>query len=561
MQAIEDIHRIGNYFTKGSTVFYFNKAALPGKNLRVFIYIRVSTKLQEYRFSLKAQIQELVQYAHSMGWIIVGIYRDVDSGGKLDKAGLTQMLDDVDDDKGDVVLCIDQDRLSRLDTVSWEYLKSQLRENSVKIAEPGKITDLADEDDEFFSDLKNLFAKREKKKIVKRMMRGKRQRTREGKGWGKPPFEYLYDKNTGKHTVNEAYSWVIPTIDDLYLKQGLSDEKIAEVLNGIKKPPSGKPWNSQHISKRLTSKAYHGVMEKSFSNGETIVTPGVYPPLRSKETWHRIQLKRKEKYQRRNPIYPALTRNIAVTCGDCGRKLSLKQSGSIKYGIHFYYKHGREHKPDYSPDCGMSINSIRIDFNLIRAVKEILDNEETARRYIQFEYNPQDIEQLNAEIEGVNKQLNEVQQMYDNLLDLVLKGGGGFSGGLLESKQAELESQRQVHTARKRQLENKKEAVMQQMFNYVAVSQYFEALLYLDEEMTPQEQMELIGRLFPSGVLYEDKLVLKAYLNGETPFPVVVPVAPNPFGYMNNGGPRKKRSTKASLGLKKITEEVKKQFL
>ncbi|WP_174351323.1 recombinase family protein [Paenibacillus sp. JMULE4] len=558
MQAVEDIQYIADHFTKGSAVYYFNKAALPGKDYRIFIYIRVSTKLQEHRFSLKAQIQELVQYAHSMGWIIVGIYRDVDSGGKLDKAGLTQMLDDVDDDKGDVVLCIDQDRLSRLDTVSWEYLKSQLRENSVKIAEPGKITDLADEDDEFFSDLKNLFAKREKKKIVKRMMRGKRQRTREGKGWGKPPFEYLYDKNTGKHTVNEAYSWVIPTIDDLYLKQGLSDEKIAEVLNGIKKPPSGKPWNSQHISKRLTSKAYHGVMEKSFSNGETIVTPGVYPPLRSKETWHRIQLKRKEKYQRRNPIYPALMRNIAVTCGDCGRKLSLKQSGSIKYGIHFYYKHGREHKPDYSPGCGMSINSIRIDFNLIRAVKEILDNEETARRYIQFEYNPQDID---AEIEGVNKQLNEVQQMYDNLLDLVLKGGGGFSGGLLESKQAELESQRQVHTARKRQLENKKEAVMQQMFNYVAVSQYFEALLYLDEEMTPQEQMELIGRLFPSGVLYEDKLVLKAYLNGETPFQVDVPVAPNPFGYMNNGGPRKKRSTKTSLGLKKITEEVKKQFL
>jgi DNA invertase Pin-like site-specific DNA recombinase len=559
MEAIEQ--RIADYFSSSrGAVYYFDKTALPGKDLRVFIYIRVSTKLQEHRFSLKAQIQELVQYAHSMGWVIVGIYRDVDSGGKLDKAGLTQLLDDVDDDKGDVVLCIDQDRLSRLDTVSWEYLKSQLRENSVKIAEPGKITDLADEDDEFFSDLKNLFAKREKKKIVKRMMRGKRQRTREGKGWGKPPFEYLYDKNTGKHSINEAYSWVIPTIDDLYLKQGLSDEKIAEVLNGIKKPPSGKPWNSQHISKRLTSKAYHGVMEKSFSNGETIVTPGVYPPLRTEETWHRIQLKRKEKYQRRAPIYPALTRNIAVTCGCCGRKLSLKQSGSNEYGIHFYYKHGRQHKPDYSPDCGMSINSIRIDFNLLQAVKDILNNEETARRYIQFEYSPQDIDQLNAEIAAVNRQLNEVQQMYDNLLDLVLKGGSGFSAGLLESKQAELESQRQLHTTRKRQLESKKEAIMAKMFNYEAVSQYFEALLYLDSETTPQEQMELIGRLFPSGVLYEDKLVLQAYLNGETPFPVTVPVAPNPFGYMNNGGPRKKRSTKTSLGLAKISEETKKQL-
>jgi DNA invertase Pin-like site-specific DNA recombinase len=556
--AIEQ--RIADYFSSSQgAVYYFNKAALPGKDYRVFIYIRVSTKLQEHRFSLKAQIQELIQYAKSMGWVVVGIYRDVDSGGKLDKAGLSQLLDDVDEDKGDVVLCIDQDRLSRLDTVSWEYLKSQLRENSVKIAEPGKITDLADEDDEFFSDLKNLFAKREKKKIVKRMMRGKRQRTREGKGWGKPPFEYIYDKNTGKHSVNDAYSWVIPLIDDLYLNKDLSDEKIAEVLNGIKKTPSGKPWISQHISKRLTSKAYHGVMEKVFSNGETITTPGVYPALRTEETWHRIQVRRKEKYQRRNPIYPALTRNIAVTCGECGCKLSLKQSGSKEYGIHFYYKHGRQHKPDYSPGCNMSINSLRIDFNLLQAVKDILNNEETARRYVQFEYSPQDIEQLNAEIDAVGRLLAAVQQKYDNLLDLVLQGGAGFSPGLLETKQAALANEREVHIARKKQLENKKEVVLAKMFNYEAVSQYFEALLYLDEEMTPQEQMDLIGRLFPSGVLHEDKLVLQAYLNGETPFPVNVPVAANPFGYMNNGS-RKERKTKSSLGIAKITEEAKKQL-
>jgi DNA invertase Pin-like site-specific DNA recombinase len=547
MEAIEQ--RIADYFSSSrGAVYYFNRAALPGKDMRCFIYIRVSTKLQEHRFSLKAQIQELVKYAQSMGWVIVGIYRDVDSGGKLDKAGLTQLLDDVDDDKGDVVLCIDQDRLSRLDTVSWEYLKSQLRENNVKIAEPGKITDLADEDDEFFSDLKNLFAKREKKKIVKRMMRGKRQRTREGKGWGKPPFEYIYDKNTGKHTINEAYRWTIPLIDRLYLQEGLSDEKIAEVLNGIKKPPSGKPWNSQHIRLRLTSKAYHGVMEKTFSNGETIVTPGVYPPLRTEETWHRIQIKRKENYRRRKPVYPALTRNINITCGECGRKLSLKQSGSPEYGVHYYYRHGRAGKPDYSPNCNMAINTLRIDFNLIQAVKDILNDEETARRYVQFEYSPQDIEQLNVEIDAVGRLLAAVQQKYDNLLDLVLQGGAGFSPGLLEAKQQELAAEREIHMARKKQLERKKEIILAKMFNYEAVSQYFEALVYLDEEMTPQEQMELIGRLFPSGELYEDKLVLQAYLNGETPFPVTVPVAPNPFGYTTDGT-RKKRRTKKSLGI------------
>lgn len=528
MEAREQ--QIAEYFSSSrSAVYYFNKAALPGKNLRVFIYIRVSTKLQEHRFSLKAQIQELLQYAEHMGWVIVGIYRDVDSGGKLDKSGLTQLLDDVDDDKGDVVLCIDQDRLSRLDTVSWEYLKSQLRENSVKIAEPGKITDLADEDDEFFSDLKNLFARREKKKTVKRMMRGKRQRTREGKGWGKPPFEYVYDKNTGTYSINDEYSWTIPLIDDLYLNKNLSDVSIAEVLNGIKKPPSGGPWYSAHIRSRLKNKAYHSVMEKTFANGETIITPGVYPPLRTEETWHKIQIRRKEKYRRRNPTTPLITRNIAVTCGHCGGSLIIKQGGSDVYHYHYYYRHrkGKLYKPNPT-DCDIGINLIRIEPNLLTAVKDILTNEETAKKYIQFEYSPQDIEQLNAEIAAVVKQLNEVQRMYDNLLDLVLKGGEGFSAGLLESKQAELESQRQLFTTRKRQLEMKKESVMAKMFNYDAVSQYLESLVYLETEMTPQEQQDLIGRLFPSGILYEDKFILTGYLNGHD-FQVNIPVAPDPF--------------------------------
>src|SRR5699024_7528725 len=142
---------------------------------------------------------------------LVSEFVDVESGGVLDKKGLSALLDIVEAGKVDVVLCMDQDRLSRLDTVSWEYLKSVLRENNVKIAEPnGTLTDLSNEDDEFVSDLKNLLAQRDKKKTVRRMMYGKRQRLREGKAWGKYPFEYYLDKKTAKHYVKDGWEWVIP---------------------------------------------------------------------------------------------------------------------------------------------------------------------------------------------------------------------------------------------------------------------------------------------------------------------------------------------------------------
>ncbi|MCT8138592.1 recombinase family protein [Anaerobacillus sp. CMMVII] len=80
--------------------------------MRCAIYIRVSTKLQEDRFSLGAQSSELNTYAVKQGWNIIGQYKDVESGGKLNKQGLNQLLDLVEDGAIDVVLVIDQDRLS-----------------------------------------------------------------------------------------------------------------------------------------------------------------------------------------------------------------------------------------------------------------------------------------------------------------------------------------------------------------------------------------------------------------------------------------------------------------
>lgn len=52
-------------------------------------------------------------------------FQDIESGGKLHKKGLNSLLDIVEEGKIDVVVYIDQDRLSRLDTISWEYLRTK----------------------------------------------------------------------------------------------------------------------------------------------------------------------------------------------------------------------------------------------------------------------------------------------------------------------------------------------------------------------------------------------------------------------------------------------------
>src|SRR5690625_721393 len=343
--------------------------------MRVANYYRVSTKLQQDRFSLGAQKTELRSYASRQRWEVIDEFVDVETGGKLDKEGLNNLLDLVESGKIDAVLVMDQDRLSRLDTISWEYLKSVLRENKVKIAEPsGTITDLTNEDDEFLSDLKNLLAQREKRSVVRRMMYGKRQRLREGKGWGRPPFEYYYDKEKSFYFVKDGWEWVIPFIDNLYLNKNLGMQSIMNELNKVSKTPTGRKWNEHLVHTRLTSKCFHGVQEMTFSNGETI-TADVYEPMRTEETFNKIQELRK----RRSKQFSISTRTsdnninllkyVPKQCSYCGRDLSVLQQGTAAKP-RYYAQHGRKQSIRTGEVCDIYINAKRYEYNMMKALRD-----------------------------------------------------------------------------------------------------------------------------------------------------------------------------------------------
>ena len=494
--------------------------------MRVIIYYRVSTKLQEDKFSLKAQKQELTKYANSQGWEIVGEFRDVDSGGKLDKVGLNAMLDRIEEDEVDVVLCIDQDRLSRLDTVAWEFLKDALRDNKVKIAEPGSMTDLSNEDQEFMSDIKNLMARKEKRTIVRRMMRGKRQRTREGKGWGRSPIEYLYDKNTSTYSINEKWSWLIPFIDELYLDKDKSDQAIAKELNKICKTPTGKTWSDTHVRQKLTNEAYCGRMIKSFSNGETIVVDDVYPRLRSDEQHQKIQEKRKNKFRRKPMTTPQLLRRVHMECAYCGRKLAIHMSGVKEYGLHFYITHNKKQQNIAQGRCEFTLNTLRVEHNIISAVKSIIKGEEFAKKYIQLEYDPDDLQQMEKEIKQVAKLQTDVRAKIDRLLALYLDGS--WSKEQLDQQKKLLESELKVHESRHRQLSSKRDLVKANQFNYDTVVQYLAVAERFDVLLEKDEQMEMIGRLFPEAKVFEDHIMLYGMLPNDIPIEVRVPVDENP---------------------------------
>lgn len=500
--------------------------------MRAAIYIRVSTKMQEDRYSLAAQHTELTAYATNQGWAIIDEFKDVDSGGKLDKKGLNNLLDAVEEGRIDVVLCIDQDRLSRLDTVAWEYLKATLRDNHVKIAEPGNIVDLSNEDDEFISDIKNLIAKREKKAIVRRMMRGKRQLMREGKGWGKPPFEYYYDKKEKVYMLDDNWSWVIPFIDDLFLNKQYGMVTIANKLNEVCKTPTGNLWNEHLIWTRLTTKAYHGVMEKTYANGETITIEDLYPALRTKETWEKLQyerVKRGEQYKttsrQRDNLH--ILRRTYITCGECGRKINLAMHGT-KESPRYYLKHGRKLKLKDETVCDLSINTVRVEANIIKAIKDILTNKDLAKNYMDISNNKGEIATTKQQLAKSEKAVNVLQAKLDKLLDLFLDGK--MKKEVLLKKQTELETTLSALTKQHEQFRAKYEMLKKNESSFDYLYELLEIADGFETELTPAERAQVMGNLFPSAVIYPDHLLLKAEFKG-VPLDLKIPVAEDPFAW------------------------------
>ncbi|AJK88531.1 MULTISPECIES: recombinase family protein [Lysinibacillus] len=475
----------------------------PRTSLRAAIYIRVSIKnLQEDRYSLSAQTTELTRYAESQGWEIVDIFKDTDSGTKLKKPGLESLLDYVEDGKIDVVLVIEQDRLSRLDAVSWHFLKNVLRENNVKIAEPGHIMDLSNVDDEFYSDLKNIFAHRNRRDIIRKMMRGKRQFTREGKVWGKQPDGYIHVKETSSVVVDENRSWIIPYIDDLLLEQGISATGVASCLNQLCKTPTGKEWTVNQVLQRYKNKAYHGVLEKTFSNGETITVEDVYPKLRSLETFEAITQRLKENYKAK-PAESHFLRNVIITCASCNRLVSVNKTSSHSrkkdktYPV-FTLRHLNESTHD---DCEAKpyVNTKRIKNILITAVKSILIDEKTAKKYIDAEFDDKELDKIKKQLSELNKQKNDVNSKMDKILKLYLDGK--WSEEVLDKERDQLDSRLKHIENSIDDLKRKYELVKTSQFNYDVVVEFLSIAAHFDSLLEESEQQRLIGSIFPTATL------------------------------------------------------------
>jgi site-specific DNA recombinase len=315
------------------------------------IYIRVSTEKQREKFSLPSQEKILIEFVKSKGWDYILYNEGAGSGETLEnRPQMMKLLEDAKVKKFDVCLVIELERLSRdEDLFDWLTIKKTFRDNKIKIATPNQTYDLSDDEDDFLSDLFGALAKREKKKLLKRMKRGSLEAVSKGVYIGSHlRLGYKYDKTTKKLCIVPEEAEIIKKIFELSNEQNLGTVAIAGYLNQNKIPTplefaekkgsyKGKgfkigSWTGGVVWRILTNSIYYGVYNYNKAEHKNKKRIGKRPesewikqavePIISYEEFQRAQenIKSRAKWADRNTKNEYLLSGL-LYCAECESRL------------------------------------------------------------------------------------------------------------------------------------------------------------------------------------------------------------------------------------------------
>lgn len=347
------------------------------------VSMRVSTRQQEERYGLAWQREHLPAYGEQYLGACLGVYDEgaISTSVPFERRDVLQdMLTDLETLRPGYHLVADQDRLARGD--DFALIKRELRRLGVRLAfyregAPPEILDLDDEYGDFSSDIFAAVAKLEKRRIAKRMRRGKQQAAREGKAV--QPVPYGYCKPTeGTVAVDPERAAVVILIFERLAGGGWSLRRLVRWLNAEKIPsPRGKVggWNISYMGKLVRNTAYIGV-------GRMLGEEVPFPALIDEQTFYRAHAaieQNKRLSRRNNHRFDYLIRGLAV-CGRCGRAIT----GHPKHNKPYYRCNGRLHDKSKGAACCCDQPEVQagpIDDAVWTEVSKLVLNPEIISRY------------------------------------------------------------------------------------------------------------------------------------------------------------------------------------
>ena len=209
------------------------------RQLKCYIYTRVSTSMQVDGYSLDAQKDKLHKYADYQDMIIAGEYSDEGKSGKSveGRPQFQQMLSNIESGKDNVdyVLVF---KLSRFGRNAADVLSSlqRMQDFGVNLICVEDGIDSSKDAGKLMISVLSAVAEIERENILVQTMEGRRQKAREGK-WNGGFAPYGYQLINGELHIAEDEAEIIRIIYDKYANTTMGIAAIATFLNnsGYKK--------------------------------------------------------------------------------------------------------------------------------------------------------------------------------------------------------------------------------------------------------------------------------------------------------------------------------------
>lgn len=278
--------------------------------MKTCIYLRKSRADEELEKkenvdTLSRHRSTLLEVAKKQNLNVVEIKEEIVSGDSIAKRPkMIQLLEEVENNLYDAVLCMDIDRLGRGDMQDQGRILNTFKETNTLIITPDKTYNLNNDLDEEMTEFKTFFARRELKVITKRMQRGRVKSIEEGNFIGSTAplgYTFEYDKLGKRHMIiDEETAPAIRLVFDMYLR-GEGAYKIMNQLNTLGyKTTAGKCFTECAVRRIIRNKTYcgyvtwfeykrKGTKTRKNKGNDMIVCKGKHQAIISEDDWNQAQ--------------------------------------------------------------------------------------------------------------------------------------------------------------------------------------------------------------------------------------------------------------------------------
>jgi len=258
------------------------------KNRRVAIYCRVSTDQQDREEGGSLDTQEIRcrEYCKFESLDIVEIYKDVASGGTMERPSLQRLFADAKEGKFELIVVTKVDRFSRsiVDFLNTNQTLIDLKIEFYPVDQG--IFGTKGPEGELMRNILLAFAQFEREMTRKRTTEGMRAKINRGE-WRGGPTPFGYKSDNGRLVIDNQEANIVKRIFDEYLG-GKSSYEITAVFNreGLRSRKSNQ-WSAQGILRILQNPAYIGKFRDP--SDATKFVPGVHAAIIDENTFQRVE--------------------------------------------------------------------------------------------------------------------------------------------------------------------------------------------------------------------------------------------------------------------------------